>query len=186
MKKIKDIFLFSYIKNKGIRRTCFIIGICLCIMPLYNIQQSIFNRNVDKLYSNLKSANEDLYYSSKYNNPYWYRKMECMSIYLKKYNIEKIQAYSFTTYENVISTHSWCDLYKKECSILKSIKNDPIHLKCSGIETYEHTTTEALFISFLFLSIVFYIPFIFVATLKIIFRILKWVISGFKEGKKTI
>ena len=185
-KKIKNIFLFSYIKNKGIRRICFVAGICLFLWSFSNVINNVSDSSVNKSYKNLKEANLDLYYASKYGSPKWYRKIECMAIYLKKYNIEHTLVYSFTTYEDVTSTHSWCDLYEKECGILKAIKDEPITLKCSSLEDYNHSTTESLCILAIFWIFEFYLPFILVSILKIIFNVFKWIISGFKESKKQL
>ena len=43
LKFIKNILLISYLKNKGIRRICFIIGLILAIIPLISWYNDLNN-----------------------------------------------------------------------------------------------------------------------------------------------
>lgn len=185
MKKIiKDILFVSYLKNKGIRRICFVTGIIFCTWMLFTIIQNVHDNGVDKIYKNLQEANSDLYFSSKYHTRNWYKKTECMGIYLKKYNISKDIAYALNSHENVIETRYWCDYYPRDCNMLKAIKDNTIHLKCSALETYDNSAIRTLFNIFVFLLILFYLPFIFVCTLKFALKILNWIFLGFQQSKE--
>ena len=183
MKKIKNILFVSYIKNKGVRRLCFVIGLCLCIWLLFNVIPNISHNAVDKLYNNLEDANTDIYLAHKFETPYWYRKNECMAIYLRKYGLDKNIAYAFNSSVNLLSEKYWCEFYQKECGILKAIKDEPIHLKCSALEGYDHEAIKSLSYIFIFLLVLFYLPFLLICILKLVLKILKWIISGFIESK---
>ncbi len=90
MKKIKDILFVSYIKNKGLRRLCFVVGLCLCIWLLFNV-----------------------------------------------------------------------------------------------IQDYDHETFKSLGYIFVFLLVLFYLPFLLICILKLVLKILKWIISGFIESNSS-
>ena len=107
-----------------------------------------------------------------------------MNIYLKKYGLKRI-AWAFTSYERAIDTDYWCDYYSKECNMLKAMKDEPIHLNCSPLESYEHSEFYSIIFLFIFLSVTFYLPFISVCTIKAIFKIFKWIISGFIESNPS-
>lgn len=184
---IKNILFVSYLKNKGIRRICFVVGVCSflsIISPfIYNIIKNSLDMdfNVDKVYSNLSEVNEEIYYAYQHNNPYWYRKVDCLGIYLKHYNIEGYTRYEFTHYKNVFDDENWCNYNQYECNILKAIKDKPIHLKCGVFDNYGTSKIKSLTIFFAIILFIFYAPFLFVCLLKVIWQILYWIYLGFKN-----
>ena len=183
VKFLKNILFVTYIKNKGIRRICFMIGFGFLVYYSALTIHSFYTGSIDKSYKNLEDANADIYYSHKYDMPYWYRKNHCMAIHLKKYNISSNITFVFNTYENILesSEYGWCAINEKDCNILKAIKDDPIHLKCNGWEDENKSTLEQLFIILSWLLMFFYLPFIIVCILKMLFNIFKWVLRGFME-----
>ncbi|MDY6311326.1 MAG: hypothetical protein SPL72_08675 [Cyanobacteriota bacterium] len=188
MNFIKNILFVSYLKNKGIRRICFVVGFCsfFIIMSsfVYNIIKHSLDKdfNIDKVYSDLLEVNEEIYYAYKYKTPYWYRKVDCLGIYLKHYNIEGYIRYEFTNYKNVFDDEKWCNYYQYECNILKAIKDKPIHLKCGVFDNYDTSNVESLSILFAIILLIFYTPFLFICLLKVIWQIFYWIYIGFKES----
>ena len=184
MKKIKNILLISYIKNKGIRRLCFVLGVCLCSLVLFKVIPNAYYNAIDKLYPNLEAANADVYFSHEWNLPRWYRKEMCLAKYLKKYDISREVFYLVNSSDDLF-TGITCDVYPRECSILKAIKDDPVNLKCSIFEDYNNSTAQGVTTLLLFLVILFYLPFLLACILKFIFKVLKWIYLGFEESAQT-
>lgn len=191
---IKNIFFVSYLKNKGVRRICFVVGIGILIYLSYVIFLGIIGRRIDVEYKNLQDLNDDYYFRYSYINEgtniskvtYEYLiETECLAINLKKYGIDdQYIAHAFSSYKNILES-SWCDYYQDKCDILKSIKEKPIHVKCNGIESGYFNTISGLLFRFLVLLLGFYIPFIFACCTKIMYifikRIVLWIYAGFKE-----
>ena len=182
MNFIKNILFVSYLKNKGVCRICLAVGLLLCLYQTYSITTNIMNvPTINETYKNLSDINSRIYFDHKYNVPYWYRRVDCFGKQLNKYGLQNtFIRYSFTSYEDVINS-PWCEYYEKECKILKAIKDEPITLKCSKIETYESSTLAAFLHILIFLILCFYLPFIVACMLKIATKALKWIFKGFKE-----
>ena len=192
MNLLKNILFVSYLKNKGVRRICFVIGIGLSIFISCMIILDIVNNNVDVEYKNLQALNEKYYSVHGYNydkytdddlKEYW-----CFTKNLKKYGINKMILDALSSYRNIFES-PWCYHYQHECDMLESIKEEPIHIKCSGIESsgigYRFSIVSGLLFRLFALLIYFYIPFIFTCCIKIMYifirRIGLWIYAGFKE-----
>lgn len=53
MSTIKNIFFVSYLKNKGVRRLCFILGILLAITPIYLWYEDLSSNFYNETYENI-------------------------------------------------------------------------------------------------------------------------------------
>ena len=53
LKFIKNILLISYLKNKGVRRICFILGILLAIFPSISWYESLSDNFINERYENI-------------------------------------------------------------------------------------------------------------------------------------
>lgn len=179
---IKNILFVTYLKNIGIRRICFIVGLLICLYQSYSTMVNIVNvPSLNETYKDLSDINSRIYFDYKYNAPYWYRRVDCFGKQLNKYGLQdSFIHYSFTSYKDVINS-PWCEYYEKECKILKAIKDEPITLRCSKIETYEASTLEVFSYILIFLILCFYSPFIVVCILKVASKVLKWAFRGFRE-----
>ncbi len=63
MNFIKNIFLVSYLKNKGVRRICFILGILFAITPTYIWYEELGNNFYNESYENIIAFGKE----NKYN-----------------------------------------------------------------------------------------------------------------------
>lgn len=63
MNFIKNIFLVSYLKNKGVRRICFILGILFAITPTYIWYEDLSNNFYNETYENIIAFGKE----NKYN-----------------------------------------------------------------------------------------------------------------------
>ncbi|MBQ9090321.1 MAG: hypothetical protein IJY58_04655 [Alphaproteobacteria bacterium] len=71
LKFIKNILLISYLKNKGIRRICFIIGLILAIIPLISWYNDLNNYFYNETYENISVfGNENKYNTKKQKDVY--------------------------------------------------------------------------------------------------------------------
>lgn len=173
---IKNILLVTYVKNKGLRRLAFIISCasviyCLCML-FSNIHPT------DEIYKNLEDMQTDVRVYYEVKAPYWYKKQECAAIYLEKYGLDHMSAIGFLVSKNITE---YCELYPKECPILLSLKDDPIHLKCRGWGNERITAFASICRITLIFVFIFYLPFIFLCLAKICFVILRWIFKGFRE-----
>ena len=64
MSTIKKIFFVSYLKNKGIRRICFILGILFAITPAYLWYEDLKDNFYNETYENIIDFGKE----NKYNN----------------------------------------------------------------------------------------------------------------------
>lgn len=62
-KMIKDILFISYLKNKGVRRICFIVGVLLAILPITIWYEGLNDNFYDRTYKNISEFSEE----NKYN-----------------------------------------------------------------------------------------------------------------------
>lgn len=179
MSVIKNIFLVSYIKNKGLRRLSLVIGLFFIGYILSNIASTYYP--IDNHYSNLIEMQSDITFKSRIHSPFWYKELECASVYIEKKGLKYMDAYSFLIDD---SYEEYCKLHPQQCDILSKIKNEPIHLKYRGYGSIRHTTPLALSKIFLGLIILFYLPFIMLCILKLTFKLIKWIYDGFFENKE--
>lgn len=180
MNILKNILFVSYLKNKGVRRLCFVSGIVLFVIFSCFSLSGIYKRQVDVKYNNLQELNSQFYFAAKNNLSTWAKRQECAAIYFKKYGFTEIEAYSFSGEQDIFQGN-FCRAFPEKCEILKAMRNKPIHLQCNGLESYFFNSFEAALIIFTFLVFAFYFPFILCILLKFVGNICLWIYKGFKE-----
>lgn len=188
MKFAKNIIFVSYLKNKGIRRICFILS--CCSMLYFSVLGFTLSRgyySIDETYHNFQSFNSDIYMSYKIGEKGWYKKIECASKYLKQYGFAHYDAYNMVEFKNILNRNSlWCQSNEVLCKRIEKIKDYPIHLKCGAFETYDYSNAQGFLIYLIFIIISFYLPFVLCVfaklTYKALYGIIEWIIKGFKEN----
>jgi hypothetical protein len=182
---IKNIITVSYIKNKGIKRLCFIAGVIFSTYTSFIVSTNIYSHRVDEQYNNLTNFCDILDAMPKYDSVRWLDLKECFSqrYFSHRYNLGDFPV-CYLNSDN-------CEIYDgdpdwvKECKVVKKLGNKPIILSCSGFETL-HYTKEGLFMCFVFVIFSFYIAFIFAVLTKLLLKLLKWIYDGFKEANKNV
>ena len=204
MNFLKNIIFFSYIKNKGIRRICYIVSFFIFVWFMYiSITEDQIYKGIDNLYPNFQSFNSDVYHSSRNRNrtesKRKYRKKiyDCASSYMKKKGFPIFVVNVMSSNEDIIGKGISChlDFYNSyynnsfdDCNRLKEIKGKPVHLKCGPFETYEHSNAEGALIWLIKLLLFTYFPFIVCVATDVAYKLLKvvvmWIYQGFKESSK--
>lgn len=185
---MKNFFMVSYLKNKGIRRICFILACCSVLYFLvlgFSLSGGYYS--VDETYANFKYFNSDIYTSYKINEKGWHKKIECASKYLKTYGFGHYDAYTLLEFNDVTNSNSfWCKSYNNLCKNIEKIKDNPVHLKCGVFETYKYSNAQGFLIHLIFMIVAFYLPFVLCVfaklTYKALYGIIKWIVIGFKES----
>lgn len=166
MKKIKDILFVSYIKNKGVRRICFILGVLLAVLPTFIMLSEIFvSKNYDSLYDSVRYASEK-------------EKLFVFNHY--KYDCGGCKAeIDYEWWKNNLISNKEITKYKDyDCS--RETNTDHIDV-CERVKTYLKQKVKIRYIKteyFKLLKIIlilFYFPFIIAC-------IIKWIVSGFKQS----
>ena len=186
MNIIKNILLVSYLKNKGVRRICFVVS---CIMLIWFAYMSIFNARIydriDIKYNNFQELNLYVYNAWNYKYKNWSKVIGCASSFMEKQGFLRSDAWSMTVERDItIKESKWCYAYEKACSKLNQISQNPIHLKCGFFETFETTNTEGAVIWFSTLILFIYFPFLTCLLVKLAYKMVKnitiWIYKGFK------
>lgn len=162
---IKNIFLVSYIKNKGIRRLCFVIGLLFAALPFLIMLDSIhIKRDYESLSETLGyyvPEKTKLFVFEKY-------KYECDSCKTK--DDFSLWKETFSEISNrKLSCNDFAEENKEKCEKIKNYIYQPVH-----VDYYDLSYLSLL----KYVIILLYTPFVFVC-------ILKWIVSGFKQSKKT-
>lgn len=165
---IKNIIFVSYLKNKGIRRICFILGVLLALLPTIAFFEAFY---ISENYDNLRDA---VVYASEYQQKYVFQNY--------KYSCNKCDAeIDFEVWKRTFADwelsrsflHHNCLKQKESVEICQNIQKY-LSQKVS-INYFNFTAFRYLEYSFL----LFYLPFFFACTIK-------WVISGFKQSSKAL
>lgn len=184
---IKNILLVSYLKNKGIRRICFVLSCAMLIWFAYlSISNGRIHERIDIKYNNFQDFNSDIYRSWNYKHSNRHKKMQCAASFMQKQGMQRSDAWLMIYYRDITKKESgWCYANETSCKSLSQIANKPIHLKCGFFETYETTSIEGFALWLFCLVLCIYIPFIACVFIKMIFKIIKnttiWIYKGFKD-----
>ena len=197
MNFLKNIIFFSYIKNKGIRRICYIVSFFIFVWFMYiSITKDQIYKGIDNLYPNFQSFNSDVYHSwrnrgrTELKMKYWKKIDNCANSYIKKKGFPRFLVNDMTANEDIIGKGIFCHIgfYNNsfdDCNRLKEIKRKPVHLKCGPFETYKHSNAEGALIWLIKLLLFTYFPFIVCVATDVAYRLLKvvimWIYQGFKE-----
>lgn len=162
-----NIFSVSYLKSKGIRRICFVLGLLLSSFMVFN-----FVNQYDNI--RLKDEYDNLYLLKKwYNNYYDFEPMKAVN--LAKCANEYFINIGFPAYIINFDKDQPICYYGEDCEKLKVIADFKIKLDCGK---------ETVFLIWpIILLFVFYFPFLICALTKFICDIIKWIYMGFQEEK---
>ena len=155
MNWIKNFLFVSYLKNKGLRRICFITGCILVILLTVTTPKYYNSVRINKEYLNLALV-------------------ECTGEYFadRGMNSAKYSLYTVNPVEWYCSVQD-----EQSCKKFQIYANEKIKLDCGKQEIFIYRPLVAL--------LFFYLPFIFAIILKFLWSILFWVYKGFKEDRKV-
>ncbi len=169
----KNILFVSYLKNKGVRRLCFIIGCIFLFLMIITTPKVYDNIRINKEYNNINDVKRwvDVYYHTDPGKSL--ALVECTSEYFAERGIENIK---YSLYSD--APIEWYCLVedKKSCSIFQTYADKKIKLDCGKKEIFIYRPLAAL--------LSFYLPFILAIMLKFLWAILFWIYNGFKESRK--
>lgn len=173
MNWVKNILFVSYLKNKGIRRICFILGCVLVVVMIVTTPKFYDNNRIDKEYLNINDIKRwaDVYRDV--NIMKHLALVDCTSQYFEILGIKDVR-YSLYL-DNSIS--GYCSLSDKpSCDKFKLFADEKIKLNCGLRKIFVYRPL----ITILF----FYLPFVFAVLFKFLWLVLLWIGRGFKESKK--
>ena len=171
---LKNIFLVSYLKNKGIRRICCVLGVLLSAYSIIISPKIYDNNTIDKEYINYKDMK--IWFETYYEvNPLKALTLaECSDTYFSNLGISDSKYVLYGTGDPV---EFYCSVSeKRSCDLFRILADEKIPLNC-GKPQFFLTRPIVIFLSF-------YLPFILVLLLKLIWQIFLWVYKGFKEYSK--
>lgn len=179
---LKNIFLVSYLKNKGIRRICFIIGVMPMVAFICFTLTGAFNRRYNHIYHNLHDLNFQLYLFRDKDHPEWYKRQECASVYFKKnYGLSRGVSYSLSQWPDILQSQ-YCKTLPEDCAVFEMVKNKPIHLQCNGFETPDISTLGWWCVFILLSGALLYLPFVLVVAIKLTWAMFCLTSKYFKEN----
>lgn len=118
MNFIKNIFWVSYLKNKGVRRICFILGILLAITPTYIWYEDLSNNFYSETYENIIAfGKENKYNTNKQKEVYNKYPADIGAKNLSNFN--DWQNFMFDDYGDGYKARRY---YLEQCYILKQIE----------------------------------------------------------------
>ncbi len=189
LKFIKNILLISYLKNKGIRRICFIIGLILAIIPLISWYDDLNNYFYNETYENIIAFGKE----NKYNTN---KQKEVYNKYPADIGVKNLR--TFNDWQNFM-LGDYGDGYKarqyyfEQCYALKHGERKTLDEIWQDDEGYKKlqefcpkfkqymtkeiaiSKTDFLYILGLFnVVFTFYIPFLLCC-------VIRWIYMGFKE-----
>lgn len=189
MSTIKNIFLVSYLKNKGVRRICFILGILFAITPAYLWYEDLSDNFYNETYENIMAFGKE----NKYNTD---KQKEVYNKYPANIGVKNLS--NFDDWRNFMfddygEGHEARRYYLEQCYILKHgdrktlaeiFQNDEAYTKlqelCPKFKNYmlqEISISKAnyLYLLKLLWSLFwFYLPFLLAC-------MVRWIYTGFKE-----
>lgn len=172
LNRIKNILFVSYLKNKGIRRICFILG-CALLLYFVFISPGVYNKMViDREYLNIDHVKSwsDVYYDTDVVK--YISLIECTDEHFQKIGIKGVK---YALYGKGLSpVKEYCSVNsKKDCERFTVFATDKIDLNCGK---------RSFWGSRLFgMIIFFYFPFLLIVILKAVYSIVLWVYKGFKQ-----
>lgn len=175
-RNVKNIFFVSYIKNKGVRRLCFVIGLLFGIISLGVWKSDLKYNFFDLSFQNIEEVQRD--YS--YNN-------EVLKAIFEKYPVNIGETLTvFANWENFfINKYSSDYKYRmhlmNECQVSKSADMHSICDKLNAYASQKITVSRHnlyYFFNLWYVMFFFYLPFVFVV-------VIRWIVVGFKEKKET-
>lgn len=189
MNLLKNILFVSYLKNKGIRRICFVIGILLAIIPIYvwyiNLSYNFYNETYENI---VEFGKENKYYTDKLREVF---NKYPTNIGIK--NLNNFKDWQKFLFDDYGEGHEARRYYLEQCYILKHgdkktlaeiFQNDEEYTKlqelCPKFKNYmlqEISISKAnyLYLLKLLWSLFwFYLPFLLAC-------IVRWIYTGFKE-----
>ena len=162
---LKNIFSISYLKNKGIRRLCFILGFLLSIFLCF----SFFN-NYDSF--RIKDEYENLYSLKRWYLTYYefepqkaLNLSKCMHEHFDRLGLEP---------HSIILDKDLPLCLGEDCKKINAIADFKIKLDCGKITVFLKWP--------FFLLFAFYLPFLFCVLFKFLFQAIMWVLKGFKDS----
>lgn len=167
---VKNILFVSYLKNKGIRRLCFILGCIIFCFQVFKLPHFYNSVRIKHEYVNFNDFRKDMIFAWNINPIRFWNTAECCRKHFEK---EGIKDASFICLPiNELPENKIIDLYPYP--EIKNKLNSPISLDC-GMK-------KVFIIRPIFMVFSFYLPFILAIILKFLWLILLWIYKGFKEN----
>lgn len=184
LNKMKNIFFVSYLKNKGIRRICFILGVLFAIFPSASWYYRLNRHFYDLSFNNINEIQMSYEYNDKilknvfYKYPvdfgkkdFFYNFRNWKNFFINKYsNDYKARKQLIEMCNDILSRPSDFQQPQKQnkletCRKFNKYINQPIH-----ISSYDFAYILELWV----VIVAFYFPFLFCC-------LIRWVYKGFKE-----
>lgn len=194
MKFICHILFVSYLKNKGVRRLSFVIGILLSLFVIkaeYSIiREGWFSRRYDNLEKAIALTDFKSWYYVTDNKVFTVRQEIYKKYFEGKFsNIRNYEDFDNIFYKDRLKNPTMGVIEKcrlgtfiegfdeTSCEKLKKISQGEI-----AVTYKDQSTNSMILLSFISLWIVFYLPFIFAIILKWLWLLVLWIYQGFKES----
>ena len=187
----------SFVKNKGIRRICIILGILILSYNLFNFIQFLRIANDDAIYieyASFTDLNKDIYnkhYDYSFHKRFdvddsWKKVERCAEIYFYKTHYILPDIIAECSEKEDVLTGMTCLMHYDDCQKLNRLKEEPIKYYCNGIESLSFkgiiSTGTKLTKWFFILLLSYFAPFLIVFfILKPLYKLIYWVYSGFRE-----
>lgn len=168
MKLIKNILFVSYLKNKDIRRICFVVGMALFLWGVFTTPRFYEYTRINRDYINIRDIKiwADAY---REREPLKYLNLvECTTEYFENVGIK----YSENLFVLENPVEDFCRLYG-QCEKFKIFALDKINLDCGKKDIFLYRP--------LFICLAFYLPFLLVCLFKFAGQAFVWIYKGFKE-----
>jgi|GEM_PF-5508981 hypothetical protein len=174
MARIKSFLFVSYLKNKGVRRLCFIIGCILVILLIVTTPKYYNSVRIDEEYLNINDIKRWTDVFRDLDITSHLELVKCTGEYFDDRGMRNAQ-YSLYGDDPV---EWYCSVQDEQsCKKFQLYANDKIKLDCGKKEIFIYRPLMAL--------LFFYLPFILAIILKFLWEILFWVYKGFKESRKV-